>query len=144
VGKSSLDFNRKGIDTMVDYINDSDGAPGAIGPYSQATRVGDMAFLSGQVPLDAETGKLVEGGIEAQTHQVMKNLSLVLKRLGGDFSNVCKTTILLQDLADFSTVNEIYGEWMKESRPARATFQVAGLPLNSLVEIEMIAHLPQK
>ncbi|NBW40018.1 RidA family protein [bacterium] len=129
---------------MVEYINDSEGAPSAIGPYSQATRVGDMIFLSGQVPLDAETGKLVEGGIEAQANQVMKNLSLVLKNVGGDFSNVCKTTILLQDLSHFGVVNEIYGAWMKDSRPARATFEVAGLPLGSLIEIEMIANIPKR
>ncbi|MCB0328368.1 MAG: RidA family protein [Bdellovibrionales bacterium] len=128
---------------MVKYINGAEGAPGAIGPYSQATVVGNLAFLSGQVPIDPSTGKLVEGGIEEQTDQVMQNLSAVLRKLGADFSNVCKTTILLKDLSHFATVNELYGTAMGEAKPARATFQVAGLPLGALVEIEMIAQISE-
>ena len=127
---------------MVDYINDSEGAPGAIGPYSQATRVGNIAFLSGQVPIDPSTGELVEGGIEEQIVQVMKNLKAVLTNLGCNFSNVAKTTILLKDLSHFGTVNEIYAESMEGAKPARATFEVARLPMDCLVEIEMIAEIP--
>lgn len=124
---------------MVKYKNDLTGVPSAIGPYSQATQVGSLFFLSGQIPLDPNTGALAGGGIEEQTEQVMSNLSHVLKGLGLGFENVCKTTILLTDLSHFQTVNSIYGRWLENARPARATFQVAGLPLGSLVEIEMIA-----
>jgi len=125
----------------VDYVNGIEGAPKAIGPYSQATKVGDVAYLSGQIPIDPETGKLVSDKVEEQAHQVMKNLQAVLKGMGLDFSNVCKTTILLTDLSNFQKVNEIYAEWLKDNRPARATFQVAGLPMGSQIEIEMIAAL---
>lgn len=125
----------------VEYINNAANAPDAVGPYSQATKVGNLVFLSGQIPLIPGTKSLVEGGIEAQTEQVLKNLSAVLANVGADFSKVCKTTILLQDLAHFGVVNEIYGKAMGESRPARATFQVAKLPFDALIEIEMIAAL---
>ena len=123
----------------VKYINGIEAAPKAIGPYSQATQVGNLTFLSGQVPIDPATGKLVSDQVEQQAHQVMKNLQSVLKGLEMDFSNVCKTTILLTDLSHCQKVNEIYAEWLKDNRPARATFQVAGLPLGAQIEIEMIA-----
>lgn len=114
-------------------------APAAIGPYSHAAEAGGLLFCSGQVPLDPSTMKLVEGGIEAQTRQVLSNLKSVLAARQSDFSQVVKTTIFLADMADFPVVNEIYGEAFGDHKPARATVQVAGLPLGALVEIECIA-----
>ncbi len=113
-------------------------APRAIGPYSQAIDTGDFVFLSGQIGLEPATGKMA-AGVEAQTHQVMKNLQAVLEAVGLDFSHVVKTTIYLADLNDFQTVNEIYASYLKEPYPARATVQVAALPKGARVEIEMIA-----
>ena len=116
-------------------------APQAIGPYSQAIKVNGMLFCSGQIPLNPETGKLVDGDISAQAKQVMSNLQAVLKEAGGDLSNIVKTTILLKDLEDFKVVNEIYGSYFKEPFPARATFEVARLPMDSNIEIEAIAAI---
>lgn len=121
------------------YISDAPNAPKAIGPYSQAVDDGRTVYLSGQVPINPTTGKLVEGGIEPQANQVLKNLKAVLNHCGLDFNNVAKTTILLKDLANFQVVNAIYAEWLGASKPARATYQVAGLPLGAEIEIEMIA-----
>jgi len=118
-------------------------APAAIGPYSQAIRAGNFIFYSGQIPLDPETGAIVEGGIEAQTNQVMTNMRAMLHASGCDFSDVVKTTIYLTDLADFATVNEIYGACFNEVPPARACVQVAALPKGSMVEIEWIATVKQ-
>ena len=117
----------------------TDQAPKAIGPYSQAIRAGDFVFCSGQIPLDPKSGEMVSGGIAAQTRQVMNNLAAVLKAAGCDFSAVVKTTIFLVDLKDFTVVNEVYGEHFKGDPPARATVQVAALPRGSLVEIEAVA-----
>lgn len=114
-------------------------APAAIGPYSQAVRAGQMLFVSGQIPLDPQTMELVPGGIEAQTRQVMANLAAVLQAAGESFSSVVKTTIYLADLADFATVNAVYGEAFPADPPARVTIQVAGLPRGALVEIDCIA-----
>ena len=119
----------------------TDKAPQAIGPYSQAIKAGDMVFCSGQIPLDPETGKLVEGEIGAQTARVMENLKAVLVSAGGDLSNIIKTTILLKDLEDFKKVNEVYGSYFSEPFPARATFEVARLPMDSNIEIEAIAKI---
>ena len=116
-------------------------APGAIGPYSQAIRVGDFLFTSGQVALIPATGQLVEGGIEAETHQTLKNLSAVLAAGGATWADVAKTTIFLVDLADFTIVNRIYGEVAVSPAPARSTVQVAGLPRGARVEIEAVAYL---
>lgn len=113
--------------------------PKAVGPYSPAVRAGGMAFLSGQVGLNPETMQLVGPGIEEQTSQVLKNLRAVLAGLGLEFSDVVKTTIFLTDLANFQAVNKLYGEALGGHKPARSTFQVSGLPLGSIVEIEMIA-----
>jgi 2-iminobutanoate/2-iminopropanoate deaminase len=115
-------------------------APAAIGPYSQAVRAGDLLFVSGQIPLEAQSGELVAGGIENQTRQVMANLEAVLAAAGLDFSAVAKTTIYLADLADFATVNGIYGEAFSADPPARVTVQVAALPKGALVEIDCIAR----
>lgn len=119
----------------------TDKAPSAIGPYSQAIEVNGMLFCSGQIPLNPETGKLVEGSIADQTARVMENLKAVVEKAGGNLSNIVKTTILLKNLEDFKTVNEIYGSYFSEPYPARATFEVARLPMDSNIEIEAIAHL---
>jgi len=115
-------------------------APAAIGPYSQAIRTGDLLFASGQLGLDPATGNLVDG-IEAQTRQALTNLQAVLAAAGGSVANVVKTTIFLADMADFATVNAIYGEVFRHEPPARSTVQVAALPKGGLVEIEVIARL---
>ena len=124
---------------MVQYINDIPSAPKAIGPYSQAASSGNLIFISGQIPIDPATGKLVEAEIDGQTEQVMKNLKSILEELGLNFSSVLKATILLGSMDDFQTVNAIYAKWLGSARPARATYAVAGLPLGAKVEIEMIA-----
>lgn len=117
----------------------SDNAPKAIGPYSQAVRVGDQLFLSGQVPLDPATGQMIEGDISAQTRRVMDNLGAVLKSAGLSFAHVARTTIFLADMNDFAKVNEVYGSYFTEPFPARATVQVARLPKDARVEIDAIA-----
>jgi len=117
----------------------TDKAPAAIGPYSQAVETNGTLYISGQVPLDLNTGKLAEGGIVAQTEQVFKNISAILEAAGYGFENVVKMTVLLADMGDFKTVNEIYARFYPENPPARAAFQVAALPLGSMVEIETIA-----
>jgi 2-iminobutanoate/2-iminopropanoate deaminase len=119
----------------------SDQAPRAIGPYSQAIRAGDLLFCSGQIALDPRSGELVASDIEAQTRQVMKNLEAVLRAAGADLSRVVKTTIFLVDLADFARVNEVYGEHFGEAPPARSTVQVSALPRGARVEIEAVACL---
>lgn len=114
-------------------------APAAIGPYSQAIQAGGFIFYSGQIPLNPESGNIVEGGIVEQTRQVMANMRAVLHASGREFTDIVKTTIYLTDLADFTTVNEIYGEFFAEVPPARACVQVAALPKGSAVEIDWIA-----
>ena len=123
------------------YINDVAQAPKAIGPYSQAVTAGNLVFISGQIPLDPASGKIVTG-IEAQTGQVLKNLKSILEHLSLGFENVAKSTIYLTNLGNFKTVNEIYEKWLGSCRPARATVQVAALPLGAEVEIEMLAVRP--
>ena len=114
-------------------------APGAIGPYSQAIEANGIIFISGQTPVDPATGKVVEGGITEQTEQVMKNLEAILKECGLTFDNVVKSTCLLSDMANFKAMNEVYGSRFKVNPPARAAFAVKTLPLNAMIEIEMIA-----
>lgn len=128
---------RKGI--MKLYISDASKAPKAIGPYSQAVIVGNMAFLSGQIPLDPQSGEMIVGGIEEQTDRVMENIQAVLKHIKLDFSHIVKTTIFLTDLSHFQTVNGIYGRWLGDFKPARSTIQVAALPKGAAVEIEVLA-----
>ena len=118
------------------------GAAAAIGPYSQAVRVGSLLFVSGQIPLDPSTGDLVEGDITLQTHQVMKNLSAILDAAGYKFSDVVRTSVFLIDLEDFSTVNEVYATYLPLPAPARSTVQVSGLPKRARIEIDLIAALP--
>ncbi len=114
-------------------------APKAIGPYSQAIATNDLVFVSGQLGIDASTGEFKGTDIHSQTTQSMENIKAILKEAGLGMGSVVKTTILLKSLDDFSVVNEIYGSYFKEPYPARATFQVAKLPKDALVEIEAIA-----
>jgi 2-iminobutanoate/2-iminopropanoate deaminase len=114
-------------------------APRALGPYSQAVRCGNLLFLSGQVGIDPQTGKLVEGGVEAQARQVFRNMAAVLAASGLDCSCLLKTTVFLKDMAHFKTVNEIYAGQVPEPYPARSAVAVKELPLGAEVEIEAIA-----
>ncbi|GAA7182423.1 RidA family protein [Helicobacter pylori] len=114
-------------------------APKAIGPYSQAIATNDLVFVSGQLGIDASTGEFKGADIHSQTTQSIENIKAILKEAGLGMDSVVKTTILLKSLDDFSVVNEIYGSYFKEPYPARATFQVAKLPKDALVEIEAIA-----
>ncbi len=116
----------------------TDSAPAAIGPYSQATKVGNIVYLSGQIPLDPTTMEVVEGGIAEQTNQVFANLTAVTKAAGGGLQNLAKLTIFLTDLNDFAVVNKIMAEYFAEPYPARATIEVSALPKGVAVEIEAI------
>ena len=118
----------------------SDGAPKAIGPYSQALAVPGTVYLSGQIGLDPASGQLVEGGVQAEARRVMENLKAVLAAAGLAMSDVVKTTIFLADLGDFATVNEIYGSYFGDPKPARSTVQVAALPRGARVEIDAVAY----
>jgi 2-iminobutanoate/2-iminopropanoate deaminase len=120
------------------------GAPAAIGPYSQAVRVGDLLFTSGQIALDPATGAMVEGGVDAQTVRVCENLKAVLEAAGVGFAQVLKTTVFLKDMGDFASMNGVYGKYFSPggvAAPARSTVEVARLPKDALVEIEVIAKL---
>ncbi len=116
----------------------TDQAPAAIGPYSQGKITGNLLFVSGQLPIDPSTGKMVESAIADRTHQILKNCEAIAKEAGVDLTKVVKTTIFLTDLADFQEVNEAYGSHFPENPPARSTIQVAALPLGSNIEIEFI------
>jgi len=118
-------------------------APAAVGPYSQAVRVGSTIYCAGQIPLDPKSGQIVSGDIAAQTRRVLDNITAVLKAEGLSFENIVKTTIFLTDLADFQTVNEIYASYFKQAPPARSTVQVPALPKGARVEIEAIAVAEQ-
>jgi 2-iminobutanoate/2-iminopropanoate deaminase len=117
----------------------SDQAPKAIGPYSQAIRAGQLLFVSGQIPLDPATGQMIEGGIREQTRRVLDNVGAILAAGGLSFRHVARTTIFLAEMSDFAAVNEVYGEYFSEPYPARATVQVARLPRDARVEIDVIA-----
>ena len=118
----------------------TNGAPAAIGPYSQAIRVGDMLFVSGQLGIDPTTGNFVPGGVKEQTGQVFKNIKAILKEAGASLENIVKTTVFLADMADFAVMNEVYGSEFSAPYPARSTVAAKTLPKNGLVEIEVIAH----
>lgn len=124
---------------MVKSIH-TEHAPQAIGPYSQAIQAGDFLFVSGQIPVNPENGEIVEG-IEKQTAQVMENLKAILKEAGTDFSQVVKFTIYLHSMEDFETVNKVYGDYLIEPYPARATIEISRLPKDVLVEIDCIVHV---
>ncbi len=119
----------------------SPDAPAPIGPYSQAVRVGNWVFLSGQIPVDPNTGEIVPGGIEAQTRQVLQNLQAVLTALGASLDSIVKTTIYMTDLSEFAQMNAVYETYFRPPYPARATVQVAQLPREALIEIEAIAWI---
>ena len=116
-------------------------APQAIGPYSQGIVAGNLVFTSGQIAIDPTTGKLIQGDVEAQAHQVMKNLSAVLVAAKCELSHVVKATVFLANITDFARVNSVYAEYFTTPAPARSAVQVAALPLGALVEIECIAML---
>lgn len=114
-------------------------APQAIGPYSQAVRAGSLLFVSGQIPLDPATGKIVDGDLAAQTHRVFQNLEAILQAAGASFDNVVRTTVYLADMNDFPAMNEIYATYFSSPAPARSTVQAAGLPRDARLEIDVIA-----
>lgn len=120
-------------------IVSTDKAPGAIGPYSQAVKAGNMVFCSGQIPIDPVTGEFVPGGVVEQAEQVLKNLTAVLEAAGSSLDKVVKTTVFLADMGDFAAMNEVYAKYFGGSKPARATVQAARLPKDALVEIDCIA-----
>lgn len=121
-------------------IINTKNAPAAIGPYSQAVEVDGTLYISGQIPMNPTTGKIVEGGITEQTEQVMKNIEAILTEAGYSFNNVVKSTCLLSDMTNFAAMNAVYGSRYQVNPPARAAFAVKDLPLGVLVEIESIAH----
>lgn len=120
----------------------TDQAPAAVGPYSQAVRVGDLLFTAGQVALEPGSGTIVSGDVKAQTKQVMENLAAVLAAAGCGFDDVVKTTCFLVDMNDFADFNEVYGSYFGTQPPARSTVQVGRLPKDSRVEVELIARVP--
>ena len=117
----------------------ADAAPKALGPYSQAITAGGLIFCSGQLGLDPASGEMVAGGVEAQTHQVLKNLSAVLRAGGSDLGKVVKTTVFLKNMGDFTAMNGVYAGYFGDVPPARSTVEVARLPRDALVEIELVA-----
>ncbi|HKS10882.1 MAG TPA: RidA family protein [Pyrinomonadaceae bacterium] len=121
----------------------TDKAPAAIGPYSQAIRAGGFVFASGQIPIDPATGEFVEGGIAEQTEQVLKNLAALLEASGSGLDKVVKTTVFLADMKEFAQMNEVYAKYFRDTPPARATVAAAGLPRDARVEIEAVALLSE-
>ena len=126
---------------MANQVLHTENAPAAIGPYSQAVKAGNLLFVSGQVPFVPETMEIVEGDVKAQTAQSLKNLQAILKEAGADFSNVVKTTVFIKDMNEFAQINEVYAEYFGENKPARACVEVARLPKDVKVEIELVAVL---
>ena len=118
-------------------------APAAVGPYSQAVRVGQFVYTAGQIPLDPATGKMVEHDITTQTERSLRNLEAVLAAAGGSLSDVVKTTVFLQDIAEFAAMNAVYAQFFSQNPPARSAVQAAALPLGARVEIEAVAFLPE-
>jgi 2-iminobutanoate/2-iminopropanoate deaminase len=116
-------------------------APAAIGPYSQAVRAGGFLFVSGQIPLDPDTGALVEGDVAVQTHRVLRNLAAILTAAGSSLDRVVRATVYLADMSDFSAMNEVYGTYFIAPAPARSTIQAARLPKDARVEIDVIAEV---
>lgn len=121
------------------HVISTSKAPAAIGPYSQAIEVNGTLYISGQLGIIPETGKIIEGGITAQCEQVMKNIAAILKEAGYTFNDVVKSTCLLSDIANFKAMNEVFGRYYTENKPARAAFAAKDLPLGALIEIETIA-----
>ena len=119
----------------------SRSAPAAIGPYSQAVRAGSLRFVSGQIPLDPDTGSLIAGDVAAQTHRVFRNLTAILEAGGASLADVVRTTVYLADMNDFAAMNEVYASYFSLPAPARSTIQAARLPRDARVEIDVIAHV---
>jgi 2-iminobutanoate/2-iminopropanoate deaminase len=126
---------------MAKEVISTTAAPAAIGPYSQAVRVGNLLFVSGQIPIDPATGEVVAGDIRVQTGQVMKNLAAIVEAAGSSLDRVAKTTVYLRDLSEFSAMNEVYAQFFGGDPPARATVQVARLPRDAAIEIDLIAQV---
>ena len=116
-------------------------APAAIGPYSQGIVAGNLVFISGQLPIDPETGDFVKGGIEEKTHRVLMNIKAIVEAAGADLSQVVKTTIFLADLSHFSAVNKVYSEYFSDAFPARSTVQVSALPKGAEIEVEAVVYV---
>jgi 2-iminobutanoate/2-iminopropanoate deaminase len=131
----TIDIKHFSMKKIVKTLN----APAASGPYSQAVEIKGTLYVSGQVAINPETGKIVEGGIVQQTEQVLKNIGSILKEAGYEFSDVVKSTCYLSDISNFRTMNEVYARFYPENQPARAAFAVKDLPLGALIEIETIA-----
>ena len=120
----------------------STGAPAAIGPYSQAVRAGGLLFVSGQVPIDPETGELIHGDVTAQTHRALRSLDAIVRAAGATLDDVVKTTVYLADMNDFVAMNRAYATWFADPAPARAAVQVARLPKDAQIEIDAVVRLP--
>jgi len=123
---------------MIETVNTTN-APAAIGPYSQAVRIDSLVFTSGQIPIDPGTGEIVSGDVKAQTEQVLKNLEAVLEAAGSSLDRIVKTTLFIQDMNSFTSINEVYAKFFQEFRPARSTVEVARLPKDVLIEVEAVA-----
>ena len=119
----------------------SEQAPAPVGPYSQAVKVGDLLFCSGQIAIDPKVNQMLEADVQTQAKQVMENIGAVLAAAGAHYRDICKTTIFLTNMSDFGAVNEVYSQYFTQDPPARSTVQVSALPKNALVEIEVIAKL---
>jgi len=124
---------------MIRETVQTDNAPKAIGPYAQAIKANGLIYTAGQIPIDPKTGNFVEGGITAQTRQVLENLNAVLEAAGSSLDRVIKTTVFLKNMAEFAAMNEVYGEYLGTVKPARSTVAVAELPRGALIEIDLVA-----
>ena len=124
---------------MIRETVQTDNAPKAIGPYAQAIKANGFIYTAGQIPIDPKTGNFVEGGITAQTRQVLENLNAVLEAAGSSLDRVIKTTVFLKNMAEFAAMNEVYGEYLGMVKPARSTVAVAELPRGALIEIDLVA-----
>jgi 2-iminobutanoate/2-iminopropanoate deaminase len=138
-----LHIEIKAVSTVKQIIQ-TDRAPQAIGPYSQAVKARGLVYASGQIPIDPATGQFVAGGITEQTEQVLKNVAAVLEAAGTGLDRIVKTTVFLADMEEFAAMNEVYARYFTNEPPARATVQAAGLPRNARVEIEVIALVEEK
>lgn len=139
--RSLFEESQKEAIRIVREIINTESAPAAIGPYSQAVRAGGFVFASGQIPIDPQTGEFVAGGVAEQTEQVLRNLGAVLEAAGSGLNRIVKTTVFLADMNDFAAMNEVYGRFFREHPPARATVQAARLPRDARVEIEAVAMM---
>lgn len=124
----------------INVIN-TEKAPGAVGPYSQAIKAGDFLFASGQIPIDPEKGRITAGTISEQAEQCMKNVGAILEAAGATYDNVIKTTVYINDMNFFGAVNEVYGKYFNKTLPARSCVEISKLPKDALVEVEVIAYL---